>query len=484
MILRRGKSIVSGLVEGACLMNAMNAKNYDLGILGGGPGGYTAAIRAAQLGMSVALIERENMGGTCLNIGCIPSKALINAATLYNEADTSKMMGVTVSGKAFDWVQIQKYRERCVIKLRKGVESLMRKNKIDVINGHGVLINLETLDVDGVEIGAKHIILATGSTCRDLPSLPVDGVRIINSTHALSMSELPKSILIVGAGAIGCEFAYVLSSLGADVTLVEFLERPLPMEDADISSEYVQVLKHRKTKLHTDCSVERVDINESGVRSTVAPRNGGDKFTIVTEKVLVSVGRSPLTKNCGFETVGIPMNGPFIKIDGLCRTGIGNIMAIGDVTGGLMLAHKASAEGILAVETIAGIQRKPLDMNNIPRATYSKPEVGSVGLTELQAREKFGGGIKVGKFPFSASGKAFIIGEGSGFAKLISTSDGKLIGAHVVGPEATDLIATASTAITLGATVEQFSHIVQAHPTLSEAWHEASHGLIDGTLNF
>jgi len=461
----------------------MTEKKFDIAILGGGPGGYTAAIRAAQLGMSVGLIEWEFLGGVCLNIGCIPSKALINSATRYVEAASGKMMGVTVENAKFDWKQMQKYKDRCVVKLRKGVESLMRKNKIEVFNGHGVLQGVDMIDVDGAKIRSDHVIISTGSTSIEPRSIPINGDSILNSTHALKFEDLPKSILIVGAGAIGCEFAYILSSLGVDVTLVEYLERPLPMEDEEISREYGEVLKRRKIKFHTSCSVDGVEVRDTGVISTVKPKGEGGSFAIETEKVLVSVGRCPLTKNCGLEEVGIPMNGRFIKIDEYCHTGVGNIRALGDVTGGLMLAHKASAEGVLAVETIAGIERKPLNMENIPRATYSRPEVGSVGLTESEAVEKFGDKVKAGKFPFMASGKAIIKSETDGFAKLVSEG-GRLIGAHVMGPEATDLIATATTAISLGASVEQFAYVVQAHPTMSEVWHESVYDLIDGAINF
>ncbi len=463
----------------------MSDRKFDIAILGGGPGGYTAAIRAAQLGMSVALVEKDNLGGTCLNIGCIPTKALVHAASLCEEIRNAKTFGVTASEIVADWPGIQKHKHRCVLKLRKGVENLMKKNRIEVFAGRGRLKSPNMIDVDGIPLLANNIILAPGSYPRSLPSLPIDGDRIITSDHALSLDKLPAQILVVGAGGIGCEFAYFMSALGVEVTMVEFLDHAIPMEDEDVSVEFEAALRRRKIGLHTKCSVESVEVGEWRVTSRVKPRDGGDEFEIETDKVLVSVGRGPATSDCGFEQVGIPMEKGFVMVDEFKRTGVGKVFAIGDAIGGLMLAHKASAEGIFVAETIAGIDRKPLAMENIPRATYSRPEVGSVGLNENAAREKYGTGLRVVKFPFSACGKAVVMGEGSGFVKLISAGDdGKLVGAHAIGPSATDIISTAATAISLGATSLQFAHVVQAHPTLPEVWHEAAHALIDGPINF
>ena len=463
----------------------MTERKFDIAILGGGPGGYVSAIRASQLGMSVGLIEQDYLGGTCGNIGCIPTKALIQSAHMYELAKGAKTFGIKIGDAGFDWTSFMKYKTRCVVKLRKGVENLMQKNKIDVINGFGTLKDPDTIEVDGTQIKAGNIILATGSHARSLPNIPIDGHRIITSDHALELEHLPQKILIVGAGAIGCEFAYIMSAVGVDVTIVEFLECALPMEDSDISAEYEQALKRRKIKLHTSASVEEVHVGESNVVSRVKPRDGNDAFEIETDQVLVSVGRGPSTSGIGLEEAGIGLDRGFIKVDAKNYTGIGNIYAIGDAVGGLMLAHKASAEGILAVETIAGIEREPIVMENIPRATYSQPEVGSVGLNENTARERFGENIKTGKFPFAGIGKAVIIGESNGFAKLISAGDGgKLVGAHIIGPHATDLIAIAGTAISLGASAVEFVHVVQAHPTLSEVWLEASHALFEGAIHF
>ncbi len=462
----------------------MPDKKFDLAILGGGPGGYTAAIRASQLGMSVALAENKYMGGTCLNVGCIPSKALIHSTSVYSEAMGGKTYGITSSDISADWTAIQKYKHRCVIKLRKGVEGLMRKNNIEIFNGHGRMSGADSIDVDGTVISAEHIVIAVGSRAVSLPPLPIDGDKIITSIHALNLDELPESILIVGAGAIGCEFAYIMSTMGVDVTMVEFFDHALPMEDEEISIQYEEIVRRRKITLHTQCSVERVEINGSGVSASVKPRDGGDVFTVETDKVLVSVGRGPATMDCGFEEIGIPMEKGFIRVDEFNRTGVGNVRAIGDAVGGLMLAHKAMTEGIFVVESIAGIDRKPLVMENIPRATYSKPEVGSVGLMETEARERFGDSVKVGRFPFSACPKAVIIGEGYGFVKLIAAGDdGKLVGAHAIGVFATDLISTAATAISLGTTAEEFARVVQAHPSLGEIWNEAAYGLLDGPIN-
>jgi dihydrolipoamide dehydrogenase len=460
-------------------------EKYDMAILGGGPGGYTAAIRARQLGFSVCLIEESFLGGTCLNVGCIPTKSLIHSATLFEQTKGAKTFGVNITDSQFDWTGIRKYKDRCVLKLRKGVETLMKQNEIDVVSGHGVLKSVDTIDVEGKSIRAGHIILAPGSYARSLPSLPIDGKMVISSDQALSLEKLPKSILIVGAGAIGCEFAYVMSALGVDVTMVELLDRALPMDDEDISVEFEQHLKRRKIKLHVRSSVEKVEPHDNGVKAFVKPREGGEEFAIDVDQVLVSVGRGPSTENIRLERAGIPVDRGLIKVDDYLHTGIGNVRAVGDAVGGLMLAHKAAAEGILAVELIAGKDRKPINYHNIPRATYAKPEVASVGLNEHEAREKYSDKIKVSKYPFSGIGKAVVIGEGQGFAKLIAAGDDKkLVGAHAIGPHATDLIAVASTAVSLGITAEQFAHVVQAHPTLSEIWMEAAHGLIDGPINF
>ena len=462
----------------------MKERSFDLAILGGGSGGYTAAIRAAQLGMTVGLVERGHLGGTCLNEGCIPTKALIHCAGLYEEARGAKTFGVLIPEVGFEWTRIQQFKNRCVLKLRKGVESLMEKNRIEVIAGFGRLRGADSIEAEGLTVRAKHIILAPGSRSRTLPSLPVDGERFITSDHALSLQELPARLLIVGAGAIGCEFAYIMSALGVDVTMVEFLDRALPMEDEEISVEYEKALKRRRIKLHVRCSVEDAVPVANGVRATVKARDRGEEFEIEADKVLISVGREAAIENCGLEESGIPVERGFIRTDPLLRTGVGEILAIGDAVGGLMFAHKASAQGILAAELIAGIEREPLVMENIPRATYSNPEVASVGLAEAEARERFGGGVKVGRFPFGASGKAVTIGETTGFVKLIAThEDRRLVGAHAIGPGATELIAVAATGIAGGTTAKAFARVIHAHPTLGEAWGEAAHDLLDGTLN-
>lgn len=461
----------------------MDNRSFDIAILGGGPGGYTAAIKASQLGFSVALIEEKFLGGTCLNIGCIPTKALIHCASLYEDLSRARSFGLSVDEIGFDWEKVQKYKERCVLRLRKGVESLMVKNKIEVFPHHGRLSGENTIDVEGTRIVADHVILAVGSRAKSLPSLPVDGDKVITSDHALSLKEVPERLLIVGAGAIGCEFAYIMSSFGSSVTLVEFLDHALPMEDPDISTEFEAALKRARIKLHTRSSVERIEKKEGKVIATVKPRDGGDDFEVESDKVLVSVGRAAAIEYCGLEGVGIPVEHGYIKVDDRMRTGIGNVRAIGDSVGGLMLAHKASAEGILAVEDIAGHNCESIIYSNVPRATYCRPEVASVGLGEIEARQQYGDSIKISKFPFSAVGKAVAIGETEGFVKLIATDAGTLIGAHAIGPHVTDLIATAATAVSNRMTAEKFAQVVQAHPTLSEVWLESCHGLLGGSIN-
>lgn len=455
-------------------------KDHDLVILGGGPGGYTAAIRASQLGMSVALVEKNALGGTCVNVGCIPTKALIRSASLYEGTKKFRTFGVNVDNADFDLKAVMKYKARCVTKLAAAVGLLMKENKIDVINAHGRLSGIDEISADGTEIRARNIIIATGSRTKSLPSLPVDGVKIITSDHALSLEQLPKSILIVGAGAIGCEFAYILNALNVDVTMVEFLDHALPLEDEDISVEFEKQFERRNIKIHAKHSVEKVELTASGVKSSIKSVVTGEKFIVETEMVLVSVGRAPVTDDIGVDAIGLNLDREFIVNDEFMNTGVAGIRAIGDCTRGPMLAHKASAEGILAVETIAGIERKPIDHNMIPRATYCQPEVASVGMSEKKALEKYGKNARISKVPFGSVGKAVVDGYPDGFVKLIESADGKLVGASVIGPHATDLIATASTAIGLGASSENFSRIIQAHPTLSESWMEASHGLSHG----
>lgn len=463
----------------------MTGNKFNVAVLGGGPGGYTAAIRAAQLGMKVAIIEDKFLGGTCLNVGCIPSKALVQCATTYKKSTGGKQYGITATDVKFDWSAVQKYRERCVIRLRRGVESLMNKNNIEVYSSHGALKSSDTIEVDDAVIQADNIILAPGSYARSLPSLPVDGSRIITSNHALFLKELPRRMLIVGAGAIGCEFAYIMSSFGVEVTMVEYLEHAIPMEDEDVSVEYESILKRQKIKLHTNASVESVEDGVVGLNAIVKPRDGGESFSIETDQVLVSVGRGPATSDCGCDSVGIPMEKGFIRVNEFGHTGVDNIYAIGDATGGLMLAHKASAEGIITVEHIAGLNPHPLTMADVPKVTYTSPEVGNIGLSEKEAIEKFGDSVKISKVPFAAIGKSVIMGEQVGFVKLIAAGDdSKLVGASGIGPEMSDLIAIAGTAISLGATSHEFAHVVQAHPTLAESWAEAGHGLIDGPINF
>jgi dihydrolipoamide dehydrogenase len=462
----------------------MAEKKFDIAILGSGPGGYTAAIRAAQLGMSVGLIEKKHLGGTCLNAGCIPAKALIQCATVYEQAKNGRQHGLRSTDLTADWSAVQKYRHRCIIRLRKGVETLMEKNRIEVIRGHGRLTGASTIDVEGTSVEAEHIVLAMGSYARSLPSLPVDGEKIITSDHALVLEKLPEKILIVGAGAVGCEFGWLFSTLGVDVTIVEFLERAIPMEDLEISDEVEKSLKRNKVVIHKKCAVEKVDTSGAGVVSTVKPRDGGDEFTVETDQVLVAVGRGPATDDCGLEEVGVPTEKGFIKVDEWQKTGVGKIRAIGDALGGLMLAHRASFEGLFVTEIIAGLERRPINYRNIPRATYSKPEIGSVGLYEHEAREQYGDDVYVGRFPFTACAKAVILGETTGFVKYVAVGkEKKLVGACSIGPHCTDIIAIAATAISLGTTAREFTHVVQAHPTLSEVWHEAAHDLFEGAIN-
>ncbi|MBA4542950.1 dihydrolipoyl dehydrogenase [Thermoactinomyces daqus] len=463
------------------------AENYDLVILGAGPGGYVAAVRAAQLGMKVAVVEKEKVGGVCLHKGCIPSKTLLRSAELYHNMNNSKEFGIHVAGVELDFGLVQKRKQKVIDQLHKGVQGLLKKNKVDVYEGTGRILGPSifsplpgTISVekkDGSEpdmLVPQYVLIATGSRPRSLPGLEVDGKAIMNSDHALAMEDLPQSILIIGGGVIGIEWASMLSDFGVEVTVVEYADRILPFEDEDVSKEMTRILKKRKVKVLTGVKVlgETADIADG--RVTLQAEQGSETISLSAERVLVSVGRQANIDDIGLANTSIQVEKGVIAVNEFMQTAEKHIYAIGDVVGGYQLAHVASHEGILAVEYMAGLDVHPIDPTQVPRCTYSRPEVGSIGLTEAQAKEK-GYELKVGKFPFRAIGKSLVQGEVDGFIKIISDREtDDLLGVHIIGPHATELISEAGLAKVLDATAWEISHAIHAHPTLSEVYGEAA----------
>ena len=454
--------------------------NFDLIVIGSGPGGYVAAIRASQLGLKTAIVERESLGGICLNWGCIPTKALLKSAQVFNYVNHAEDYGIKVSKATADFSAMIARSRGVAEGMSKGISFLMRKNKITVINGTGKLARgkqVEVTDADGKTTiySANHIIVATGGRARQLPNLPIDGKKIIGYRKAMSLEKQPKSMVIVGAGAIGVEFAYFYNSLGTKVTIVEFMEQGLvPREDADVSKELTKVFKKAGMDILANTSVEEVKTSGRGCTVVTKSRKDGKIAEIKCDVVLSAVGVSPNTENIGLEALGIETERGQIKVDEFYRTNVAGIYAIGDVTPGQALAHVASAEGIICVEKIAGHDPEPMDYNNIPGCTYCIPEVASVGYTEKAAKEA-GYDLKVGKFPFSASGKASAAGAKNGFVKVIYDAKyGELLGAHMVGYNVTEMIAEIVAARKLETTGHEILKAVHPHPTMSEAVMEAT----------
>jgi dihydrolipoamide dehydrogenase len=453
---------------------------FDLTIIGSGPGGYVAAIRAAQLGLKTALVERSGaLGGTCLHVGCVPTKALLYSAEVLETARAAARYGVKTGDVKLDLAGAHKHKADVVRRLARGVESLMKKNGVTVVHGHGKLKRGGHVEVSrpgggpAQSLQTKNVILATGATPKMLPGLKVDGARILTSTEALALEFVPKSFIVLGAGAVGAEFASIYRSFGSSVTLVEMLPRVLPMEDEDLSSELQKAFKKRGIEVRVSTRVEDVKVGERGVELQI--RNGrGQKEALRADVLLVAVGREPVTEGIGLEGTRVELLDGAVKVDGSMRTGEPGVYAIGDLLPTPQLAHVASHEGIVAVEAIAGRDPRPIDYTRVPSCTYSDPEVASIGLTEKAAREG-GHKVKVGRFPFAAVGKASILGTTEGFVKLVGDERyDELLGIHVVGPKATELIAEAGIALRLESTVEELFHSIHAHPTLSEAMAEAA----------
>lgn len=463
------------------------AEQYDVVVLGGGPGGYVAAIRAAQLGLSVALIEKDKLGGTCLHRGCIPSKSLLRSAEVFSEMKESESYGIATSSVELKFDLVQSRKNAIVDQLHKGTEHLMKKNKIHVIQGNGRVmgpsifsplagtIAVEKPNGETELVVPRNLILATGSSPRCLPGLNVDGKYVMTSDEALQMEDLPKSIIIIGGGVIGIEWASMLSDFGVEVTVVEFDNRLLNLEDDDISKEMERLLKKRKVKVLTDAKALPDTFKAENDQVTIDVERKGEKVTLQADRLLVSVGRKANVDNIGLvENTEVVIENGAVKVNEFMQTKEKHIYAIGDINGKLPLAHVASHEGILAVEHIAGLNPEPMQYHLVPRCTYSRPEVASVGWTEQQAKDQ-GHEVKVGKFNFRGIGKALIYGEVDGFVKFVADSKtNDILGVHMIGPHVTDYISEAALAQVLDATPWEIGHTIHPHPTLSEAIAEAA----------
>jgi dihydrolipoamide dehydrogenase len=462
---------------------------FDLIVVGSGPGGYVAAIRASQLGMKVAVVERETLGGICLNWGCIPTKALLKSAQVFEYINHAEDYGIKVDKASVDFTGMVKRSRNVADGMSKGINFLFRKNKITVLDGHGKLLRgkkVEVTDKDGKkkEYSAEHIIIATGGRAKELPTVPIDGKKVIEYRKAMTLEKQPKKMVVVGAGAIGTEFAYFYSSIGTEVTVVEFMEQGLvPREDADVSKEMNKIYKKKGINILSNTSVESVDTKGRGCTVTVKNRKTEKTEEIKCDIVLSAAGVAPNTENIGLEALGIKTERGLVQVDEFYRTNVAGIYAIGDVTPGAALAHVASAEGIICVEKIAGENPQPMDYNNIPSCTYCVPEVASVGYTEQAAKEA-GYEIKVGKFPFSASGKASAAGAKEGFVKVIFDAKyGEFLGAHMVGANVTEMIAEVVAARKLETTGHEIIKTVHPHPTMSEAVMEAAAAAYDEVIH-
>jgi len=461
--------------------------NYDLIVIGSGPGGYVAAIRASQLGLNVAIVERAELGGICLNWGCIPTKSLLKSAQVFDYVNHAAEYGVKVEGTATADFDAMVKRSRGVADgMSKGVQYLLKKNKITVIQGNGFIPakgKVEVTDSEGKKVvyDAKHIILATGARSRELPALPQDGEKIIGYRKAMTLSKQPESMIVVGSGAIGSEFAYFYNSIGTKVTLVEFLSEIVPLEDEDVSKQLGRSFKKAGINVMVNSEVLSVDTSGDTCKVTIKTKKGEEVHE--ADIVLSAVGVLPNTENLGLEQLGVELERGKVKVNDFYQTNVEGIYAIGDIVHGQALAHVASAEGITCVEKIAGHHPQPIDYNNVPGCTYTTPEVASVGMTEKQAREA-GYELKVGKFPFTASGKASAAGAKDGFVKLIFDAKyGELLGGHLIGANVTEMIAELVVARKLETTGMEMIKAIHPHPTMSEAIMEAAAAAYDEVIH-
>jgi dihydrolipoamide dehydrogenase len=453
------------------------AESFDVVLIGSGPGGYVGAIRAAQIGLRAAVVERNKLGGTCLHVGCIPTKALLHVAELLEGIHRSEDFGIRVGAASLDLAAVHRYKDRVIATLHRGVEYLMRKNKVTVFHGTGRLagrgkVRIALPDGGETECEAKNIVVATGSRPRSIPGVAIDGIRILSSDDVIGLKEIPRRLAILGAGAVGVEFASVFTAFGSEVTLIEILPHALPTEDEEISETVEKALTRRGIKIRTGSKLTKVDPVEGGLRLTV--EKDGQQDAVEAEYLLVAVGRAALSEGVGLESVGVQVERGFIVTDDHNQTNVKGIWAIGDVVGGYMLAHKASQEAILAVETMAGQEVRPINYDAVPRCTYSIPEVASFGLSEAQAKER-GHKVRVGRFPFVANSKAAILGVREGLIKVVTDDRyGETLGMHMVGPRVTELLTEGILGKTAEATITEIAHAPHAHPTLTEAVHEAA----------
>ena len=467
----------------------MSENNFDLSVIGGGPGGYHAAIRAAQLGLKTALIEKDDgsgyagLGGVCLNWGCIPSKSLLKNAELVNQIKDSEKWGISFDKVSFDFGKAINRSREVSKQLTQGIEYLVKKNKITLFKDKGILESGGSIKLEkaGESINSKNVIIATGARPRNLPNLEIDGERIISSREALEMKKLPESIGIIGAGAIGVEFAYLFNAYGVDVKIFEAQDHLVPNEDKAISSELEKIFSGKGITFELNSVVSKTDLSSEKI--SVEYDSSGEKKSYSCDKLLVAVGVQSNVDGIGLENVGVDIDNNFIKVDEYMKTSNPNIYAVGDVTGKLMLAHVAFSQGVIAAETIAGHDTNPINYVDMPRCTYCQPQIASLGLTEDQAKEK-GHSVKISQFPFKAVGKAISIGDSEGFVKLVADGDsGELLGAHMIGPEVTEMIAELGLLKYLEGTDVEVAELTHAHPTLSEAVKEAALSLGDGAIH-
>ncbi len=443
------------------------ANEFDIVILGAGSGGYACALRAAQLGLSVALVEKDKVGGTCLHVGCIPTKALLHAAEVADSARDSEKFGVLASLEGIDMPGVNAYKDGVVSRLFKGLTGLIKGRGITVVEGHGRLVGPRTVEVDGTAYTGTSIVLASGSFARSLPGLEIDGTKVITSEHALGLETVPASVIVLGGGVIGCEFASVWRSFGADVTILEALPHLVPNEDEASSKALERAFRKRKISFATGTRFESVTTTESGVTVTV---EGGKTFE--AELLLVAVGRGPVTDGLGFEEQGVAMDRGFVTTDERCRTNVDGVFAVGDIVPGLQLAHRGFQQGVFVAEEIAGLAPVAIDETGIPRVTYSEPEVASVGLTEAEARAQHGESVETLTYDLGGNGKSQILAT-QGFVKLVRVTDGPVVGVHMVGARVGELVGEAQLIYNWTAHPEDVASLVHAHPTQNEALGEA-----------
>ena len=460
---------------------------YDVAVIGSGPGGYVAAIKGSQLGLKVALIEKyAKLGGTCLHWGCIPTKSILFCAELYHRAQNAKEFGILCKDVRFDYRLVKARKDRMVKKLAMGIDFLMKKYRVTAVAGKATITAPGVLAVEGeavTEVKARNLVIATGSEAMVFPGIDADGQVILTNKEILDLDSVPKSLLVIGAGAVGIEFASLFARFGCEVTVVEMLPRILPLEDQDISAELHRLLSKRKIRIMTGTRLESLANRDGSAVATVATA-GGEIQTLTAEKALLAVGRRPVTAGIGLEALGISTTRGFIPVNGHMESNVPGVFAIGDVVSSPQLAHVASHEGMLAMRRIAGQNPEPLDYDRVPNCTFCAPEVASVGLTEEKARAQ-GHDVVTSRFPFAAIGKASILGENDGFVKLVCDRKyNQILGLHMIGPHVTELVAEGTAALGLEATAEDLSHLIHAHPTVSEAVMEAAEAIYGAAIHY